>query len=89
MWDTSRLLTYREKRISEGATKIRQYEKWELHYHQNNLFATNQKQLYQELDGCNYIPNETLDEAQEASEFGAIFCRYLEVLTKTFHGFPW
>ena len=30
--------------------KIRRYEEKELHYHQNNLFVTNQKHFYQELD---------------------------------------
>ena len=57
----------REK-ISAGATKIRRYEESELHYYQNTLFATNQKQFYQELDGRSNIPNEAPD-AQEASEF--------------------
>ena len=43
--------------ISAGAAKIRQYEKLELHYHQDTLFVTNQKQLYKELDGRSNIPN--------------------------------
>ena len=34
-----------KEKISAGATKIRQYAEWELHYHQNTLFTTNQKQL--------------------------------------------
>ena len=51
-----------------GATKIKQYEERELHYHQNTLFATNQKQFYQELDGRSNIPNKAPD-AQEVSEF--------------------
>ena len=51
-----------------GATKIRRYEESELHYHQNTLFATDQKQFYQELDGSSNIPNKAPD-AQEASEF--------------------
>ena len=46
-----------------GATKIRRYEKRVLHYHQNTLFATNQK-----LDGHSNNANETPD-AQEVSEF--------------------
>ena len=57
-----------KEKISAGATKIRRYEERELHYHQNTLFATNQKQFYQELDGCSNIPNKAPD-AQEASEF--------------------
>ena len=59
--------TLKEK-ISAGATKIKRYEERELHYHQNTLFATNQKQFYQELDGRSNIPNKAPD-AQEASEF--------------------
>ena len=42
--------------------------KGELHYHQNTLFAANQKQFYQELDGRSNIPNKAPD-SQEASEF--------------------
>ena len=57
-----------KEKISAGATKIRRYEERELHYHQNTLFATNQKQFYQELDGRSNIPNKAPD-AQEASEF--------------------
>ena len=65
MWETSRLLI---EEMSAGATKIRRYEDRELHYHQNTLFATNQKQFYQERDGRSNIPNKASD-AQEASEF--------------------
>ena len=69
MWETSRLLIWLLiEKISAGATKIRQYEERELHYHQNTLFATNQKQFYQERDGRSNIPNEAPD-VQEASEF--------------------
>ena len=57
-----------KEKISAGPAKIRHYEERELHYYQNTLFATNQKQFYQELDGCSNIPNEAPD-AQEASEF--------------------
>ena len=57
-----------KEKISAGATKTRRYEERELHYYQNTLFATNQKQFYQELDGRSNIPNKALD-AQEASEF--------------------
>ena len=56
-----------KEKISAGATKTRRYEERELHYYQNTLFATNQKQFYQELDGRSNIPNKALD-AQEASE---------------------
>ena len=52
---------YAEKKISAGATKIRPYEERELHYHLNTMFATNQKQFYQELDGRSNIPNEAPD----------------------------
>ena len=37
-------------------------------YHQNTLFATNEKQFYQEVNGRSNIPNEALD-AQKAPEF--------------------
>ena len=57
-----------KEKISAGATKIRQYEERELHYHQNTLFATNQKQFFRELDGRSNITNVAPD-AQEASEF--------------------
>ena len=50
-----------KEKISAGATKIRRYEERELHYHQNTLFATNQKQFYQELDGRSNIPNKATD----------------------------
>ena len=59
--------TLKEK-ISAVATKIKRYEERELHYHQNALFATNQKQFYQELDCRSNIPNEAPD-GHEASEF--------------------
>ena len=35
-----------KEKISAGNTKIRRCEEWELHYHLNTLFATNQKQFY-------------------------------------------
>ena len=54
-------------KILAGATKIRRYVERELHYHQNILFATNQKQFYQELGGPNNIPNKTPD-VQKASK---------------------
>ena len=57
-----------KEKISAGTTKIRRYEERELRYHQNTLFATNQKQFYQERDGRSNIPNKASD-AQEASEF--------------------
>ena len=57
-----------KEKKSAGVTKIRRYQERELHYYQNTLFATNQKQFYQELDGRSNIPNKALD-AQEASEF--------------------
>ena len=44
-----------------GATKVRPYE-------EGALFATNQKQFYQEIDGRSNIPNKAPD-SQEASEF--------------------
>ena len=50
-----------KEKISAGATKIRRYEERELNYHQNTLFATNQKQFYQELDGRSNIPNKATD----------------------------
>ena len=56
-----------KEKISAGAIKIRQHEERELHYHQNTLFATNQKQFYWELDGHSNISNEA-PNAQEASE---------------------
>ena len=56
-----------KEKISAGAIKIRGYEQRELHYHQNTLFATNEKQFYQELDGRSNIPIKAPD-AQEASE---------------------
>ena len=57
-----------KEKISAGATKIRRYEERELHYHQNTLFATNQKQFYQELDGRSNILNKAPD-AQKVCEF--------------------
>ena len=57
-----------KEKITAGAAKVRQYEGRELHYHQNTLFATTQKDFYQEIDGRSNIPNEAPD-AQEASEF--------------------
>ena len=57
-----------KEKISADATKIRQYEERELHYHQNTLIATNQKQFYKELDGYSNFPNKASD-AQEAPEF--------------------
>ena len=57
-----------KEKISAGATKIKPYEERELHYHQNTLFATDQKQFYQELDGRNDIPKKAPD-AQEVYEF--------------------
>ena len=47
-------------KISAGATNVRRYEEREVHYHQNNFFATNQKQFYQELDGCSSIVYEII-----------------------------
>ena len=57
-----------KEKISAGATKIRRYEDRELHCHQNTLFATNQKKLYQEFDGRSNFPNKVPD-AQKAPEF--------------------
>ena len=56
------------EKISVGATKIRRYEETELHYHQNTVIATNQKQFYQELGSRSNIPNKA-PGAQEGSEF--------------------
>ena len=44
-----------KEKISAGARKIRQYKEKELHYHQDILFATNQKQSYEEADGRSNI----------------------------------
>ena len=44
-----------KEKISAGARKIRQYKEEELHYHQDILFATNQKQSYEEADGRSNI----------------------------------
>ena len=76
-----------KEKISAGATKIRRYVERELHYHQNTLFVTNQKQFFQELDGRSNIPNP-VPEAQNLLNFGAIFGRYLEILTKMLLGCP-
>ena len=57
-----------KEKVSVGATKIKRHEERELHYHQNTLFATNEKQFYQELDGRSNILNKASD-AQEPSEF--------------------
>ena len=57
----------KEKKFA-GATKIRRYEERKLYYNQNNFFVTNQKQIYQELDGRSNIPNKASD-AQEAPKF--------------------
>ena len=57
-----------KEKMSVGTTKIKRYQEKELHYHQNTLFATNQKQFCQEIDGRSNIPNKVPD-AHEASEF--------------------
>ena len=57
-----------KEKISVGATTIRQYEEKELNYHQNTLFAANQKQSYQELDIRSNIIYKASD-GQEASAF--------------------
>ena len=44
-----------KEKISAGTRKIRQYKEKELHYHQNILFPTNQKQSYGEADGRSNI----------------------------------
>ena len=62
-----------KEKISAGAKKIRRYEKREPHYHQNTLFATNQKQFYKELDGRSNIPVKVPD-AQDASVFWRNIC---------------
>ena len=62
-----------KEKISAHAAKIRQCEERELHYYQNTLFETNQKQFYHELDGRINIPNEVPD-APEASEFWSNIC---------------
>ena len=49
-----------KEKISAGATNVRRYEEREVHYHQNNFFATNQKQFYQELDGRSSIVYEII-----------------------------
>ena len=56
-----------KEKISTGDTKIKRYEERELHYHQNNLFATNQKQCYQKRDGRSNFPNKAL-HVPETSE---------------------
>ena len=57
-----------KENISAGATKITRYVESELHYYQNTLFPTNQKQFNREIDGRSNTPNKAPD-AQEPSEF--------------------
>lgn len=45
------VITYLKQRITSGGTKIRRDNQRNLQYHQNNLFRSNQKQFYKELDG--------------------------------------
>ena len=45
-----------KNKIWAGATKIIPYEERELHYFQNTLFATNQKQFYHQLFGWKKRP---------------------------------
>ena len=54
-------------KIETGATKVRRFEERTRQYHQNNLFAQNQKQLNSELNGGK-CSNEKPD-AQEATSF--------------------
>ena len=75
-----------KEKISAGATKIKQYEERELHYHQNTLFATNQKPFYQKLNGRSNIPSKA-PMLKKLLNF-AIFGRYLEILKKMLHGSP-
>ena len=54
-------------KVQSGSAKIRSFDERRLQYHQNSLFATNQKQLYKELSGgkeANEKPNP-----QEATNF--------------------
>ena len=74
MWETS------------GATKIRRYEEKEINYHQNTLFTTNQKTFYQELDNIVVTFQIKPLTLNNLLNFGAIFGRKLEILTKIFHG---
>ena len=53
-----RVIGILKEKISTGDTKIKRYEERELHYHQNNLFATNQKQCYHERDGRSNFSNK-------------------------------
>ena len=75
-----------KEEISAGSTKIRWYKERELHYHQNTLFATNQKQFYWELYGRSNIEMKSV-MLKKILNFAAIFGRYLEVLTKMLHGY--
>ena len=45
------VINYLKQRITTGGAKIRRYNQRNLQYHQNNLFRSNQKQFYKELDG--------------------------------------
>ena len=56
--ETSRLVIYGKKKYQQV---LQRYEERELHYHQNTLFATNQEQFYQELDGRSNISNKAPD----------------------------
>ena len=62
------LIDMLKEKISADATKIKQYEERELHYHQNTLFAMHQKQFCEELDDHSNILKKAPD-AKDASEF--------------------
>ena len=52
-----------KQKIHSGATKVRRFDERNMQYHQNSLFATNQKQLYKELRG-----DESVNEKPDAGE---------------------
>ena len=74
-----------KEKTSAASTEIRRYEERELHYHQNTLFATNEKQFYQELDGRSNIPNK-VPGVQETSEFWSSISSITGM--KLLHGSP-
>ena len=74
-----------KEKTSAASTEIRRYEERELLYHQNTLFATNEKQFYQELDGRSNIPNK-VPGVQETSEFWSSISSITGM--KLLHGSP-
>ena len=61
------VITTLKMKIAEKSTMIKRYKERQLQHHQNNLFSTDQKQLYNELNG-NEQTNET-PQPSEATEF--------------------